>query len=228
MSKTLRGFEVIDEIKAEVEKRCPKIVSCADILTAAARDATLVVGGPFWEVPFGRKDGLVSLAKEANVVPHGDENVTELINLFEANGLNILDLVILSGAHTIGRSTCYAIQQRVFNFNNTGKPDPSINIKYLSYLTKKCRLPTNYVHLDATTPRTFDQAYYTNLETKMGLLSTDQLLVSDQRTAPLVDAMASQSQLFFNQFAVSMVNLGNLQGKNQGQVRQNCNYVNQA
>mgnify|MGYP004720736623 CR=1 FL=1 len=88
---------MIDDIKAEIEKKCPKTVPCADILTAAARDATVLAGGPFWQVPYGRKDGRVSIAKEAEMVPMGHERVTDLIEFYQSKGLNILDLVALSG-----------------------------------------------------------------------------------------------------------------------------------
>ena len=50
--------------------------------------------------------------------------------------------------------------------------------------------------LDATTPKTFDNVYYINLEKKMGLLSTDQLLYSDARTSPLVSALAASHSVF--------------------------------
>ncbi|KAF6136584.1 hypothetical protein GIB67_016040 [Kingdonia uniflora] len=229
VSRTLRGFDLIDEIKAEVEMKCPKTVSCADILTAVARDATIKIGGPFWEVPFGRKDGRVSIAKEANTVPMGCENVTSLIEFCQSRGLNIIDLVILSGAHTIGRATCGSIQDRLFNFKGTGKPDPSIDAKYLNFLKRKCRWASEYVDFSATNPSKFDAGYYTDLQKHMGLLSTDQLLNSDPRTAPLVTTMASQPWFFLQQFAVSMVKLGNTQvltGKYEGEIRTNCNYVN--
>ncbi|XP_008225937.1 PREDICTED: peroxidase 7 [Prunus mume] len=228
-SKTLRGFELIDDIKAEVEKKCPKTVSCADILTAAARDATVQAGGPYWAVPYGRRDGKVSNAKETEMVPMGHENITALVEFFQSQGLNVLDLVVLSGAHTIGRSSCGSVQHRLYNFSGTGKPDPSLDPQYLNYLERKCRWASDYVDLDAATPHKFDIGYYTNLQKKMGLLSTDQLLYSDPRTSPLIKAFAYQPSVFYHQFGVSMAKLGNVQvltEQNEGEIRTNCNFVN--
>ncbi|XP_048320583.2 peroxidase 7 [Ziziphus jujuba] len=229
-SKTLRGFEVIDDIKAEVERQCPKTVSCADILTAATRDATVKVGGPYWSIPYGRKDGRVSIDKEAESVPMGHENVTALMEFFQSQGLSILDLVVLSGAHTIGRSSCEPVQDRVFNYRGTGMADPSVSPEYLNFLRRKCRWASEYVELDASTPWQFDNKYFTNLQKKMGLLYTDQILYSDLRTSPLVATLASNPSIFRNQFGVSMAKLGNVQvltGQDrQGEIRTNCNFVN--
>lgn len=40
---SLRSYEVVDEIKEALESACPRIVSCADIIIMASRDAVALV-----------------------------------------------------------------------------------------------------------------------------------------------------------------------------------------
>ncbi|KAL0437260.1 UNVERIFIED_CONTAM: Peroxidase N [Sesamum radiatum] len=97
-----RGFEVIDAIKSAVESACPDVVSCADILTIAARDSVLLSGGPSWNVLLGRRDGLVSNQTGANLsLPSPFESLDAIIAKFVAVGLNTTDVVALSGTSKI-------------------------------------------------------------------------------------------------------------------------------
>ncbi|XP_048592882.1 peroxidase 62-like isoform X2 [Brassica napus] len=96
----LRGFEVIDDAKTQLEAACPGVVSCADILTLAARDSIALTKGQSWQVPTGRRDGRVSLATNVNNLPSPSDSVVVQQRKFAAFRLNTRDLVALVGQRT--------------------------------------------------------------------------------------------------------------------------------
>lgn len=55
-------------------------------------------GGPKFDMPTGRLDGLVSLASEASI-PDPSSNLDQLLKAFGDKGLLLLDLVLLLGMY---------------------------------------------------------------------------------------------------------------------------------
>ncbi|XP_057787429.1 peroxidase 10 [Salvia miltiorrhiza] len=230
-----RGFEVIDAIKADVEKSCPSIVSCVDILAIAAREAVVLSGGPFWPVGLGRLDGLSASEKSANEqLPSPFEPLDNITAKFVAKGLDAKDMVVLSGGHTIGFAQCATFKRRLFNFKGSGKADPSLDTPFLSNLQTSCpnsdASNAKLIPLDAQTIARFDNAYYNNIVNNSGLLESDQALITDPKTAAMVKAYGADPFLFAKDFAASMMKLGNigvLTGQAaHGQVRNKCGFIN--
>eukprot|EP01018_Ginkgo_biloba_P003019 Gb_18532 [translate_table: standard] len=236
---TLRGFNVIDNIKAQVEKQCPGVVSCADVLTLVARDAVLAAfGGPFWEVPTGRRDGVKSIQSEAlSNIPAPTSNFTQLKTSFSRKGLNVKDLVVLSGAHTIGIAHCSSFSNRLYNFTGKGDMDPSLDKFYAAELkTKKCKSladNTTIVEMDPGSFLTFDTHYYTNLVKRRGLFQSDAALLTDGKarkyvSKELVGSPVESISRFFLDFRQSMEKMGRigvLTGS-AGEIRKTCPFVN--
>ncbi|KAL8166336.1 LOW QUALITY PROTEIN: hypothetical protein V2J09_007835 [Rumex salicifolius] len=75
-NSSLRGFQVIDATKTALEAACPQTVSCADLLTFAARDSASLLGDITYSVSSGRRDGLVPHKSEPiNNLPGLDSNL---------------------------------------------------------------------------------------------------------------------------------------------------------
>ncbi|MQL82616.1 hypothetical protein Taro_015111 [Colocasia esculenta] len=230
---SIRGFEVIDEIKAALEKECPQTVSCADILALAARDSTVLAGGPSWEVPLGRRDARdASLSGSNNNIPAPNNTLPTIITKFKLQGLNHVDLVALSGSHTIGMSRCTSFRQRLYNQTGNGLPDGTLDLSYAAQLRKRCPRSggdNNLFPLDPPSPTSFDNCYFRDLLASRGLLSSDQVLLTrSAATMELVHLYAEHNRLFLEQFARSMVKMGNISPLtgHRGEIRKNCRRMN--
>lgn len=231
---SLRGFEVIDAAKAELESKCPQTVSCADVLAFAARDSAAQVGGISYAVPSGRRDGTVSLQSDvlANL-PAPFFDVSQLQQSFASKGLSLDEMVTLSGAHSIGISHCSSFSKRLYSFNATTPQDPSMNAGFAASLKAKCPASTEVdgtVPLDVVSPNRLDNRYYKNLRNGKGLLTSDQSLASDPATARTVRDNAGRGDQWAAKFAAAMVKMGGIEVLmgTQGEIRNNCRIVNSA
>nr|XP_009384773.1 PREDICTED: peroxidase 4 [Musa acuminata subsp. malaccensis] len=227
-NNSIRGFEVIDQIKTAVEKACPGVVSCADILAVAARDSVVILGGPNWDVKLGRRDSRrASISKANKQIPPPTSSLSNLISKFSAKGLSTKDMVALSGSHTIGLARCTSFRGHIYN-------DTNIDASFAKKRQANCPSASgsgdnNLAPLDLQTPTAFDNNYYKNLVRFKGLLHSDQQLynVSDS-TDSLVKAYISSTGTFFSDFVSGMIKMGDIKpltGSN-GEIRKNCRKIN--
>ncbi|XP_078431718.1 peroxidase P7-like [Wolffia australiana] len=222
---SIRGMDVIETIKSAVEAACNAIVSCADILALATRDGVVLSGGPSWTVPLGRRDARTASQSAANSnLPLASSSLSTLITSFQNQGLNLRDLVALSGAHTFGLARCVTFRNRIYN---------DTNIQPAFAATRRATCPQSggagdLAPLDVTTPNAFDNAYYINLMSRRGLLHSDQELFNNGSADSIVRGYANNRAAFFRDFVASMVKMGNiapLTGSN-GEIRRVCSRVN--
>ncbi|KAL2896375.1 Peroxidase 4 [Bienertia sinuspersici] len=224
---SVRGFEVIDQIKSAVEKACPGIVSCADILAITARDSVVTLGGPSWDVKLGRRDARTASKTAAdNNIPQPTFSLSALINSFQNQGLSTTDMVALSGGHTIGQARCTSFRTRIYNESN-------IDATFAK--TRQANCPStnntgdnNLAPLDLQTPASFDNNYYKNLVNQKGLLHSDQQLFSGGSTNALVQTYGSNPTRFTSDFVAAIIKMGDIKpltGSN-GEIRKNCRRTN--
>ncbi|KAL7104671.1 hypothetical protein ACP275_08G260700 [Erythranthe tilingii] len=225
---SLRGYEIIDAAKDALERQCPGVVSCADILAMAARDAVFFAGGPFYDIPKGRKDGRRSKIEDTINLPPPTLNSSELITMFGKRGFTTQEMVVLSGGHTLGMARCSSFKGRLTNFDSTHEVDPSLDTQFARTLLKTCSGGDKAEQPFDSSRNSFDNDYFNALQRKAGVLVSDQTLFASPMTRGIVNAYAMNQAMFFFDFQRAFVKMGLMDVKegSKGEVRNTCRIVN--
>ncbi|KAK3218977.1 hypothetical protein Dsin_012947 [Dipteronia sinensis] len=151
-------------------------------------------------------------------------DVSDLISAFSNKGFTAKEMVVLSGAHSIGQARCLMFRDRLYNETN-------IDSAFATSLKPNCPSSgsdDNLSSLDTTSPVFFDNAYFKNLVNNKGLLHSDQQLFSGGATDAQVTTYSNNFASFYMDFGNAMVKMGNLSPLTgtDGQIRTNCNKIN--
>ncbi|EMS62521.1 Peroxidase 44 [Triticum urartu] len=221
---SVRGYEIIDEAKKELEAKCPNTVSCADIISLATRDSVKLSGGPDYAVPTGRRDSLVSNREDSDDnLPGPDIPVPQVTADFVKAGFTAEEMVLLlAGGHSIGKVRCIFIE-----------PDASpMEPGYRASISKLCDGPNRepgFVNMDQSNPNTVDNSFFANAIAEKMPLTIDRLLAIDEKTGPILkDMLNKPKEDFASAFGKAMEKLTVLKaitGKD-GEVRKACNEFN--
>ncbi|GMP51674.1 hypothetical protein CsSME_00017817 [Camellia sinensis var. sinensis] len=100
-------------------------------------------------------------------------------------------MVYLLGGHTVGVAHCSLFEDRLYNFQNSGKPDPIMNLVLLEILKSRCpqnATVDNTADLDENPVSAYavDNSYYQQILLGKGILQIDQELALDPRTTDTV------------------------------------------
>ncbi|KAK7279801.1 hypothetical protein RJT34_24859 [Clitoria ternatea] len=215
-------------VRNELKKVFKKdIAQAAGLLRVHFHDCFVQSGGPEYDIPLGRRDGLTFATREVTLanLPAPSSNTTTILNSLATKNLDPTDVVSLSGGHTIGISHCSSFSNRLFPTQ-----DPVMDKTFGKNLRFTC--PTNTTNnttvLDIRSPNKFDNKYYIDLMNRQGLFTSDQDLYTDKRTRGIVTSFAVNQSLFFEKFVIAMLKMGqlNVLTGNQGEIRANCSLRN--
>ncbi|TVU21089.1 hypothetical protein EJB05_30703, partial [Eragrostis curvula] len=204
-------------------------------LAFAARDSVALTGNLTYKVPAGaaQKPG-VQGDRRVLTLASPFSNATELVG----KGLTPEDMVVLSGAHTVGQSHCSSFLHRIWN-GTTAIVDPTISAAYASLLRSICPSNSNQTFPNTTTA--MDLTSHDASEARQSLLRRARqqpgpLHVGPgaahqrhaQRLKASVDAFVKSEKKWKSKFAKSMVKMGNIQvlTGTQGEIRLNCRVIN--
>lgn len=199
------GLDSALELLQPVKDSCPE-VSWADLIQLASAESIEHAGGPHIPLRLGRKDAQGPddctpdgrLPAAAAPFPDKSANPAEHLRaVFYRMGLDDKDIVVLSGAHTIGRArperSGFGKESTKYTKDGPGKPGgQSWTVKWLQ----------------------FDNRYFTDIKEQMDeellVLPTDACLFEDEKFKPYAEKYAADNDAFFKDYVESHLKLSEL------------------
>ncbi|GFP97490.1 peroxidase 39 [Phtheirospermum japonicum] len=225
--KFVRGFEAIDEIKAQLEAECPGVVSCADVLAFANRDSLVYTGVPSFNVAAGRRDGLASLARNGEFnLPFPESTAQQMTELFQRKGMTLEEMVMLTGAHSIGAAHCTVVAGRFRDPEKSKVIDRGYLLK-MQVMTM-CQNDTQDLAFDPYSQQKMDSRFYKELLRNRALLESDQNLVLEPNANGVMKKYVNDQNGWLASFTAAITKLGGIEvlTGNQGEIRKQCRFVN--
>ncbi len=178
-----------------------------------------------YKVLLGRRDARNASKKDAIFnLPAPFSSFSQLLSNFQSHGLDLKDLVVLSGGHSIGLARCTTFSARIYD-------DTNIDKSFAASLQRVCPASggNNTEPFDET-PMKFDTVYYKALLKSKGLLHSDQELFkgNGSKSDKLVRHYSHSPGHFAKDFGASMIKMGNIKPLigNKGEIRLNCRKIN--
>ncbi|OIT05558.1 peroxidase 12 [Nicotiana attenuata] len=138
------------------------IGQAAGLLRLHFHDCFVQSGGPDYDLPLGRRDGLNFATRNETLanLPPPSFNTSAILTSLATKNFIPTDVVALSGGHTIGIGHCTSFTERLYP-----NQDPSMDKTFANNLKNTCPTSnsTNTTVLDIPSPNKFDNKYYVDL-----------------------------------------------------------------
>ena len=176
------GLSVAHALIKDIKDAVPE-VSYADLYQLAAVVAIEVCGGPKIPFRFGRTDATgPDQCTEDGRLPDATKRIPHLKSVFERMGLTVEDMLVLSGAHCLGRA-----HKDRSGFEGAWTTDPlKFDNEYFRHVAKGAA-PAGLL-----------------------LLESDKALCDEPKLKALVEAYAESQDKFFEDYAVAHRKLSEL------------------
>jgi len=132
----------------------------------------------------------------------------------------------------VGITHCGFFSDRLWNFQGTGKADPSMDFNLVIRLKQVCPQVSSGlgapVNLDQGTPAVVDKSFYNQLIAKKGILQLDQTLSTTRATFGQTSFLAGPRSPFTADFVNALIKMGRIgvMEGTVGEIRRVCSQIN--